>query len=169
MILTHYGASMRPKALTDQVVVMVQKFIERFTDPNDRIVLFYSGMSGVASATALTTVISVATDAVPSIASLVYVRKEHERSHGEPIEISVLNDIEPTDRLIPIFIDDFICSGDTFLYVKKQVAKYRKKYNGLFYSEDENCKQFHNKLSLKKNWWIVEVDRGSLKRAHEVI
>lgn len=170
MVLTHYGASMRPRTLVGQVASIALKLTEEFFGVNDKIVLFYSGMSGVASATALTTLSACVTEGPnPPISALVYVRKATEQSHGQLVEISIINEFNPTDRIIPVFIDDFVCEGRTFKYVKKQIAKYVRKEKGLFHTEHDNCKKFFDKLSRKKNWWIAEVDRDALKRAQEVI
>lgn len=170
MILTHYGASMRPKVLAVQAGQMALKFTEKFFDTNDKIVLFYSGMSGVAAATALTTVVNCVTEGpVPSISAMVYVRKAHEMSHGQRIEISIIDEFKETDNIIPIFIDDFVCEGRTFEYVKREVAKYVKKEDGLFLTDYANCLKFFDKLSRRRNWWIAQLDRESLKRAPEVV
>lgn len=170
MVLTHYGASMRPQKLTVQAATMARELTEQFFGANDKIVLFYSGMSGVASATALTTVMSCVTEGPnPAISAMVYVRKDQEVSHGGPVEISIIEEFSESDRIIPVFIDDFVCEGRTFRYVKKRVAKYVKKEKGLWYTEQTNCLKFFDKLSRQKNWWIAQLDRDSLKRAPEVL
>jgi hypothetical protein len=156
--------------LTSQVASIALKLTEEFFGINDKIVLFYSGMSGIASATALTTLSACVTEGPnPAISALVYVRKPLEDSHGQVVEISIINEFKSTDRIIPVFIDDFVCEGRTFKYVKKQIAKYVRKGGGLFLTEHDNCKKFFDKLSRKKNWWIAEVDRDILKRAPEII
>lgn len=181
MILTHYGSSMRPEALMQQAASIADQLGEQFFSKNDKIVLFYCGMSGVASATALVTLISfinnsgavysidgVNTILLPTISAMVYVRKKDEKSHGDWVEISVIDEFKDTDRIIPVFIDDFVCEGRSFKFVKKQVANYVRLNDGLFKTDLANCEKFFDKLSRKKNWWIAQVDRKTLKRASEV-
>lgn len=173
MVLTHYGSSMRPEILMDEALSIIEHLAKRFSK-NDKLILFYSGMSGTASASALVTLNAFLKKRddinLPVISGMVYVRKENEDSHGNKIEVSIVENFDNTDRLIPIFIDDFVCYGRTFLYVKKQVAKFVKKNNGLFSGSEhlDNCEKFFNKLSRKKNWWIAEVDRKTLKHASKV-
>jgi hypoxanthine phosphoribosyltransferase len=53
---------------------------------------------------------------------MAYVRKENEKSHGTEIE----NDIPSrgygvTDKMVGVFVDDFVDSGETFKRCKHKV------------------------------------------------
>jgi hypothetical protein len=148
--------------LKSQAVIMANRLADKYTSKDDRLVLFYSGMSGVASATALSIVMDDDHN-FPVITAMVYVRKLGEVSHGIHIESSIINTIEPAHRLVPIFVDDFVCNGTTFKYVKREVAKYVRDNTVLFYDYNANSIKFFDKLSRARNWMIAEVDRGSLK------
>lgn len=168
MSLTHYGASMRPSMLKSQAKRMANILADTYTSKEDRLVLFYSGMSGVAAATALSLIMN-GDRHFPVIAAMIYVRKQGEVSHGIHIESSIINYIEPTHKLVPIFVDDFVCEGKTFKYVKREVAKYVKKNSCLFYDDKDNSRKFFNSLSRARNWMIAELDRGSLKTPDKVM
>lgn len=95
---------------------------------NYRYALVYSGMSGIALATAvsleLLTVYNV-------YIGMIYVRKQNESSHGDNIETSI--DLD-TENLRLIFIDDFIESGETLVYVLNKVSHWRA-----FWGREPSC------------------------------
>lgn len=81
--------------------------------------LVYSGMSGTALATAVSLELLATYDV---LISMIYVRKQSERSHGDSIETSISLGEE---NLRLIFIDDFIESGKTLEYVLDRVNHWR--------------------------------------------
>lgn len=83
---------------------------------SDRVVLCYTGMSGISHAVAL----SLALHRLKTTLNvgMVYVRKDHEDSHGRKVEVST--DLEPTDTFI--FVDDFIAAGNTFRKVQEGLS-----------------------------------------------
>lgn len=156
-MFTHYGASMIPRNLREQAEFMVELLKKKFPKKTANFVLFYSGMSGVASATAL----SYAMLDKIKLAGMVYVRKKNEESHGENIEISLLNDHLETDIIVPIFVDDFICNGVTCRYVMHQIMN-RIEDNSLFDTDDIAMKKFHRKLKRRKYWWVAQLEYKKL-------
>lgn len=95
-------------------------------------ILIYSGMSGtaLATATALTyqNLIDRHNFAKPEedrlpILGQIYCRKDHEQSHGLPIERSNVS-IDKYEDYLFIFIDDFISHGDTFYRCFKRMLSY---------------------------------------------
>lgn len=74
-------------------------------------VFVYSGMSGIATATALTQVLN------PRLQfGMIYVRKPKEKSHGKAVETNNLHAAVGKEIRF-IFCDDFICEGNTCVHV----------------------------------------------------
>lgn len=120
MPTTHYGHAMRILELSDNAREMAEAFRSFMSERgNQPVAICYRGMSGVATATALMLAIlrtESEDHAVLPLITMVYVRKEGEKSHGFEVEFS------KQDRKLPlsclegmalIFVDDFIDSGDT--------------------------------------------------------
>jgi orotate phosphoribosyltransferase-like protein len=77
--------------------------------------LGYSGMSGIAYATALRLALH---DLYPTFpVEMVYVRKTGEKSHGAALEFSTAFSYHANRAAV--FVDDFIDSGATFKHVRK--------------------------------------------------
>lgn len=120
---THYGASMSPDQMHDWAKNAAKQIrILQESDPfcrDKRPAFFYSGMSGVAAATALSVMLSSADELNPG---MVYVRKPGEKSHGEPVEMRGFAGCDDVRRdFFFVFCDDFISTGDTFVRVVKKV------------------------------------------------
>lgn len=93
-------------------------------------ILLYTGMSGIAGATAIAMALWRDHQIEPG---MMYVRKENEVSHGSPIERSEFNMFQRRTRRdgreyvedIPcfvIFVDDFVGTGATVERCKKALA-----------------------------------------------
>lgn len=85
------------------------------TYPDAKICLVYTGFSGISHATYLA-------QALEKAPLQIYVRKDGEVSHGDPIEISssAVLDYPPSQYseqnptgLLLVFVDDFVSTGDT--------------------------------------------------------
>jgi hypothetical protein len=113
MYSSHYDCSQELKKLNRLAASRAAELIKRFTKKEYRgfiPMLVYSGMSGIAFATA----IGIHLEKAKARYVMAYVRKKNENSHGEKIEYTSLG----ADRKYQlVFVDDFICSGDTFNYV----------------------------------------------------
>lgn len=115
---THYSRAQDPESLYDWAKSLIKNCEEEGIDVA-RFRLLYSGMSGVATATALS--IAIYNHTAKTV-GMVYVRKEHEKSHGSPTENNISVYDEPP---ILVFVDDFICDGNTINYV---YGKYLEEY-----------------------------------------
>lgn len=104
---THYSQSMDAAAMQ----VWAKKIVEEFDKAGDIFyVLCYRGMSGISAATHLS--IQLGINALRH--AMLYVRKPEEQSHGKLIESFGIRDYDPKrQRLVFVFCDDFICSGNT--------------------------------------------------------
>jgi len=88
-------------------------------------VLVYTGMSGIGAATVLMMKLH---GLDPDFKfGMMYVRKDHEDSHGTMIE----HNTESGDGLktVYVFVDDFICGGGT--YARAMTAVYKQFHRGL--------------------------------------
>lgn len=79
--------------------------------------LCYQGMSGVGTATAL----GLALEGRGATVGMVYVRKHNEQSHGSrTAEVSIDKLLDRiVHRVELVFVDDFVCTGETFDRVRK--------------------------------------------------
>ena len=82
-----------------------------------QVVLCYTGMSGVAYATALMLELTSA----GVLHKMCYIRKPDEKTHGRPVERSELLFVDDGDTYV--FVDDFIESGATLRYVGECLDK----------------------------------------------
>jgi hypothetical protein len=118
---THYSLAQKPHLLLEQADIWaktIRKYCER--QRHKKVPVFiYCGMSGVASVTALIMFLKIND---PSFSFyMMYARKQGEHSHGERVEhsfdLAPAGSIKERERLVkntfPVFVDDFICSGDT--------------------------------------------------------
>ncbi len=109
---THYGISMNSATLKHWAKLTVKKIVKSCTADNVIPVLIYTGMSGIATATALSMYFP------PKFRFILeYVRKEGEKTHGRKVEKSDsvvgIYGSKPTN-LRYYLVDDFISSGTTF-------------------------------------------------------
>lgn len=103
LIMSHYSLAQKPKQLLRWAEnIAIDIHLREIQYP----VLVYRGMSGVSSATALSLQLHI----LGIDHGMVYVRKDNEDSHGEPIEKEPFADSAP---LTFIFVDDFVKSGLT--------------------------------------------------------
>lgn len=114
---THYSGTAQNPRTRKLWSEKAARFIEAWCSNDEYPVLCYRGMSGVAAATALQ---SVLYDRGVS-AGMFYVRKPDEESHGLSVERYVRY-----DKLTPCFImvDDFVDSGDTYLAIIEKINKH---------------------------------------------
>lgn len=112
MNTTHYSDSMLPAVLATWAVVMARDIVNKFSKKGEFAscipVLCYSGMSGIAHATALSLELSKKKN---FIFNLIYVRKQNESTHGHSVEWS--SSYSKRSKYMLIFVDDFISSGTT--------------------------------------------------------
>lgn len=106
----HYSKAQSPRKL----IVWAREAaadLKRYDDDGFDIVLVYTGMSGVASATAL---MAEYFNLTSKDLKCVYVRKEGEKSHGSAVESNCTTKLDKTNpKNMILFVDDFICSGET--------------------------------------------------------
>lgn len=106
---THYSFGQNPEQLNDWAEAVAER-IKFANIPN--IMLCYTGMSGVSSATAL--MLKLHEKNIP--VEMCYVRKPDEKSHGNPVEISTT--LNSRQYFTKIFVDDFIDQANTFKRVE---------------------------------------------------
>lgn len=109
---THYSNSMQPDELAKIADDFSKQLVHLF--PKSSFVLCYSGMSGISSAT----ILGLKLREVGRLAGMMYVRKERESSHGISVEREWWH--VRYRAIQPIFVDDFISSGETFGRVVKK-------------------------------------------------
>ena len=119
--MTHYSLAQNTKMLKVWAARMSLSVLDRgIYQP----VLVYSGMSGIAAATAL----SIALDNIGVQFGMIYVRKENEKSHGHVTEYEIP---EGFDSCTYIFVDDFICEGDTRNWCESKLDGEKFSYHSL--------------------------------------
>jgi len=108
---THYGISMNAVDLRKWADQTAKDIV--FTCEARKVtpIFLYSGMSGIASATAL--MLSLPSDFQYGMA---YVRKDNEDSHGCAVELAFVDGPPTPNKCIFVFVDDFVCSGNTFAF-----------------------------------------------------
>lgn len=120
---THYSPAMRPSDLSRGVVELAGQLVDLGVSTDTYPVLVYSGMSGVAIATALS--IELYKSHPEFKFYMAYVRKDTEISHGRSIEYSY--DVRYggpgtySSEARGVFVDDLIDSGKTLRYVSQRV------------------------------------------------
>jgi hypothetical protein len=95
---------------------IVQEFGENGKYKNGFPIFVYSGMSGIATATAVS--LNLPKDFK---FGMMYIRKEHEESHGREVERAACRQTEGTPVIV--FCDDFICEGGTLSHVLCGIQK----------------------------------------------
>lgn len=103
---THYSLAQEPPMLIAWAREAAEKLIAA-TPEGSAPILCYSGMSGVAHATALSVALY---NRGHTNFGMVYARKENEKSHGAPVE-KCISHVEGNRVLV--FVDDLIDTGAT--------------------------------------------------------
>lgn len=125
---THYSYGLAPALLGEWARKMAATMRNRLSRNNIIPVLCFRGMSGTTTATAL----SLALYAEGMEVGMMYVRKEDEDSHGAGVEVE-LPDVEADQRVLLIFVDDFVSSGQTFRDVRDKAEAKLMKVTGSHY------------------------------------
>lgn len=112
--MSHYSLAFRPAILNKWADAAATQVIAQSWTKLP--VFIYSGMSGIVTATAVSLAIARLSSSFPY--AMMYVRKPGEESHGNKIEYEHINSQQhytsPFDTT-PVFVDDFIATGDTLL------------------------------------------------------
>lgn len=120
---THYAPSQDPIQLSDFAFRTAAQIRNEL--PATHIMLCYRGMSGTSMATAL--MLALFQSGFPKDQlGMVYVRKKNESSHGRSVEVHNLPD-NPSVKTAWIFVDELICSGETFRAVDDGLVKHAVK------------------------------------------
>jgi orotate phosphoribosyltransferase-like protein len=107
---SHYSQSFNPermKAWAKKAAVAINK-MKTTEFKGNKIVLIYTGMSGVSHAMYL----SSAFHRNRVKHEHLYIRKAHEKSHGRRVEFSKFDEYKD-DKYVLVFVDDFISCGIT--------------------------------------------------------
>ncbi len=112
--MSHYSNAFKTPRLLKWADRMAASLAKLYEKRESRPIFTYSGMSGIATATALS--LAIARSNNPFCYGMMYVRKEYEQCHGSPIEY----DFNFDEYYIGsngdfVFVDDFIRSGTTLL------------------------------------------------------
>lgn len=129
---SHYSRAQQPGPLMKWSLDAAQELVLMFSAGEYKDfypVLVYTGMSGIATATAL----SLAIGDERLRFGMMYVRKEGEKSHGTGVETC---NVETNLPIKFIFCDDFISNGDTCIRV---FEKLMSRFNVLIEMEDVLC------------------------------
>lgn len=111
---THYSHAQQPECLSPWAKRIAEQIRHTVVQP----VLVYTGMSGIAAATA----ISLWLHENGTTHGMAYVRKEHEQSHGGCIEYQLPNSWD-RETCIYIFVDDLVDTGATLNRCKEKIKK----------------------------------------------
>ena len=122
---THYSKGQTPATLNRWADTKAQAIINRYNNasPKDRKppLFCYTGMSGTSHAVALS--LALQRLAPRFHFGMAYVRKDGEKSHGREIERNYTGNIE---RYEAIFVDDFVCGGETLRRVRSKIGEFSK-------------------------------------------
>lgn len=115
MKMTHYSSAQHIKDLAREMPSRASELVFAFSDTGSFAgnvpVLVYSGMSGIAHATALAMALN---EKFPEFEfGMAYVRKREEISHGREVEYSLPDSMEQGTTGLLVFVDDFVSSGRT--------------------------------------------------------
>lgn len=120
---SHYSLAFNTEFMINWAKEQVEIFLENLENYLDgynidyKIILCYSGMSGISHAT------HIATEFYKKRIKVfhLYVRKQGEKSNGRSIEDSIsFNTLE--EKCIFIFVDDFIFEGKTLNHVMSSIG-----------------------------------------------
>lgn len=129
---THYSLALQPVLLLARADIWAKELIGKCKKGRAKQkkipILCYSGMSGVAAATALALALHTLNPKFKF--HMAYVRKKHEDSHGNSVEHDLEHQTDTDwDESFLVFVDDFICSGDSRRYVVEKVYdKFRRHF-----------------------------------------
>lgn len=98
----------------------IAKEVKALIDSGRTPVLCYTGMSGVTAANAIA--LHMPAKYADKLA-MYYVRKDGEKSHGQRVEVSGMQNITHLAPPTFIFCDDFISQGQTLVNVMTAMAK----------------------------------------------
>lgn len=115
---THYAPSQDPETLLDWANKSADAIIREL---DCHVVLCYGGLSGTSMATALMLALHMKKYKHP--VGMAYVRKPDEKSHGREVESNNIPR-DPNVLCAWIFVDEQICSGDTFKRVNKGLVEH---------------------------------------------
>jgi orotate phosphoribosyltransferase len=158
---THYSKALNASLLYRAANQVAEDLVAKAA--GKRIVLVYSGMSGISFATAL----SIAVETQYNVeVDMIYVRKEHEVSHGVPVEHSYNIFTMPS---FVVFVDDFISSGATAHRCSNAVDRrwkgkkyFVREFNDMKEFEHTDCTITHRALSSAPDAGVVEFMEGVL-------
>lgn len=138
--VTHYSDSMNPIVLSTIADDFVKKLTSHYMFPRSNFILCYSGMSGISSAT----ILGLKLQQIGRLAGMVYVRKYNEKSHGVEVERQSFIPTNKFKAVRPLFVDDFICDGDTFARTVKEIL-----------CSDLVVLKWSRRNFIAKKWWCV--------------
>jgi hypothetical protein len=149
---THYSNVQNAMILQKRSTEWAKHLIELQSEEGFYPVLVYTGMSGVGYATGL--FLELYRQAPDLNVGMCYVRKEDEDSHGGNIEFNLHRD--ENGRHLKnrkyIFVDDFICTGESYGYA---MAKTYKRFNHRFVKFD-----YHRTLVFQMDKTVSECNEG---------
>lgn len=128
----HYSHAQTPIAMTKWSRAMAKVLTKHYTKNGIVPVFVYTGMSGIATMTALSLALVAQKNSITF--GMMYVRKADENSHGQKIETCMSENtyLDVKDlryNNIPhefVFVDDFICNGTTLISCALAYQKYMK-------------------------------------------
>lgn len=123
---THYSLAFEPAKLAKWAEREAERLANLFVNTTGKPVLVYTGLSGVSTATAL----MLALDKYEVKYGMAYVRKTGENSHGAPVETANFTG----GNYYMVFVDDFVCGGDTTRRCYKKMSGRYGKPTGIVFS-----------------------------------
>lgn len=119
----HYSLAHNPAAMNAWASKMARNVAKKYSGTNRIPVLTYRGMSGIATATALANAL-VRLKNCPSF-YMMYCRKYDEVTNGNPeYEMTLIkkNELDAPTEYDFVFVDDFICSGESLAECARMFA-----------------------------------------------
>lgn len=115
--MSHYSRAQKPAELRANTIKTGKILASLTLGRDEELVLVYRGMSGIATATAMSLWWHSTTykDAKGRGLSMAYVRKDSEVNdcHGDRVETEWSSEHARSRRLNLVFIDDFVSSGES--------------------------------------------------------
>jgi orotate phosphoribosyltransferase-like protein len=135
---THYSLAQSPAEMWQKAAAIAAKLIADAKAHKAIPVLAYTGMSGTATATAVS--LWLATKKPRFKFYMIYVRKPREKSHGRKIEHNfeydfLIDESITKKKFFIAFVDDLICSGATSKRVLAKIAAECKTTNYMLFTK----------------------------------
>lgn len=115
---THYSHALSPKEMSASATEGAKRIRQLMTEKQGHVAFVFRGLSGTAFASAVALKLF---DNFGVDATMIYVRKNNENSHGAPVERPFEKEDAAT---VFVVVDDFVATGDTVRECQKGLDGY---------------------------------------------